>query len=176
MTGDSARHDNDERIPRNTSQILSQNSFVLEKFREIWGKQDNRDGELAGDLEIPVIPSIGNNDILPHNIMKAGPNEWTKHYLTMWRRLIPEPQRHSFARGGWYYVEVIPKRLAVFSLNTMYFFGNNAAVDGCDDAHEPGYQQFEWLRVQLQLLRQQNVKAILSGHVVSDKGRTNRSR
>ena len=79
--------------------------------------------------------------------------------------MIPEEQRHSFARGGWYYVEVMPNRLAVFSLNTMYFFANNAAVDGCDDKSEPGFEQFEWLRVQLELLRQRGVKAILSGHV-----------
>ena len=164
-TGDSARHDNDERIPRNTSQIIEQNTFILEKFREVWGKDGHGRGESEDDFKIPVIPTFGNNDVLPHNIMWSGPNEWTRRYLRLWKRLVPEAQRHSFDRGGWFYVEVIPKKLAVFSLNTMYFFGNNAAVDGCDDVREPGYEQFEWLRIQLQLLREQGVKVILTGHV-----------
>lgn len=62
-------------------------------------------------------------------------------------------------------VEVIPDRLAVFSLNTLYFFDNNAAVDGCAKKTEAGYEQMEWLRVQLQLLRERGMKAILMGHV-----------
>jgi hypothetical protein len=43
-------------------------------------------------------------------------------------------------------VEVIPNKLAVISLNTLYWFSSNAAVDGCDHKSEPGSQQFEWLR------------------------------
>lgn len=162
-TGDSARHDNDDRIPRNASQVLSQNEFLIEKFREVWGA-DGAAGR-NGEFKIPIVPTFGNNDILPHNIFSPGPNRWTHAYLSLWKRLIPESQRHSFARGGWFYVEAIPNRLAVFSLNTMYFFANNAAVDGCDDKSEPGYEQLEWLRIQLELLRQRGVKAILTGHV-----------
>jgi endopolyphosphatase len=51
--------------------------------------------------------------------MLEGPNKWTNRYLEIWRSFIPEAQRHSFQQGGWFYVEVIPKTLAVFSLNTM---------------------------------------------------------
>ena len=119
----------------------------------------------AEEFKIPIVPTLGNNDILPHNIFSPGPNQWTHEYLSMWRRLIPEEQRHSFTRGGWFYVEVIPNKLAVFSLNTLYFFASNAAVDGCDDTAEPGYEQFQWLRIQLQLLRERGVKAIMTGHV-----------
>ena len=46
-----------------------------------------------------------------------------------------------------------------------YFFAPNAAVDGCASPSEPGYEHFEWLRIQLQLLRDQGMKAIISGHV-----------
>ena len=62
-------------------------------------------------------------------------------------------------------MEVIPKKLAVFSLNTLYFFDNNAAVDGCDKPSEPGYEHMEWLRIQLQFMRERGMKAILMGHV-----------
>lgn len=157
-TGDSARHDSDEKIPRDADQVLSSNRWVAERFQEVFRRSD--DGS-----SIPVVPTFGNNDILPHNIFTAGPNKWLKSYGNIWRNFIPEEQRHGFERGGWFYVEVIPNKLAVFSLNTLYFFTQNAAVDGCDARSEPGYEHLEWLRIQLQFMRQRGMKAILMGHV-----------
>jgi endopolyphosphatase len=69
--------------------------------------------------------------------------------------MIPEYEIHTFERGGYFATEVVPNKLAVISLNTLYWystvhhsrrFGSNAAVDGCDRKSEPGSQQFEWLR------------------------------
>ncbi|ESZ91247.1 hypothetical protein SBOR_8369 [Sclerotinia borealis F-4128] len=156
-TGDSARHDSDEKIPRIQSEVLDTNRKIADKFLETFG-----DGE---DLSIPVISTFGNNDILPHNILLSGPNKWLKTYTDIWDKFIPEEQRHGFQRGGWYYVEVIPKKLAVFSLNTLYFFSHNAAVDGCALRSEPGYEHMEWLRIQLQFMRDRGMKVILTGHV-----------
>ncbi|KAI9699140.1 MAG: Endopolyphosphatase [Candelina mexicana] len=165
-TGDSARHDNDPAIPRTETEVLDLNRMLVDKFVEVFGKEDNiNDTDPTNDLIVPIVPTFGNNDMLPHNILKDGPNRWTKNYLKIWEKMIPEEQRHGFERGGWFFVEVIPNRLAVFSLNTMYFFGSNAAVDGCSMKSEPGYEQFEWLRIQLEFLRQRGMKAILSGHV-----------
>ncbi|KAF2234860.1 Endopolyphosphatase [Viridothelium virens] len=166
-TGDSARHDNDESIPRTESQVIAQNRLLVSHFRTVFGKHngDEGDDDPTNDFTVPIVPSIGNNDILPHNIFEEGPNHWTKQYASLWRSFIPEEQRHAFEQGGWFYVEVVPDHLAVFSLNTMYFFGKNAGVDGCADSGEPGYEAFEWLRVRLQLLRERGMKAILSGHV-----------
>ena len=62
-------------------------------------------------------------------------------------------------------MEVIPNKLAVFNLNTLYFFDNNAGVDGCAQPSEPGYEHMEWLRIQLQFMRERGMKAILMGHV-----------
>jgi endopolyphosphatase len=132
----------------------------------VFGKPDNfDDDDPTNDFVIPIIPTFGNNDILPHNIFMQGPNEWTQKYLQIWQQFIPEAQRHQFVRGGWFYVEVIPNQLAVFSLNTLYFFTSNSAVDGCARKSEPGFEQLEWLRIQLELLRQRGMKAILTGHV-----------
>ena len=165
-TGDSARHDNDEKIPRSDEQIAELNELVVDKFVEVFGKEDNiNDTDPTNDLIIPIVPTWGNNDVLPHNILDPGPNRWTKKYLSIWRKFIPEEQRHGFSRGGWFYVEVIPKKLAVFSLNTLYFFDSNTAVDGCAKSSEPGYEQMEWLRIQLQFLRDRGMKAIMTGHV-----------
>ncbi|KAK5090933.1 Endopolyphosphatase [Lithohypha guttulata] len=175
-TGDSARHDNDELYPRTNKQVEQLNEFMVSKFDEVFGKPDNRhDPDPTNDFIIPIVPTFGNNDILPHNIFEPGPNRWTRKYLTIWEKFVPQEQRHSFARGGWFFTEVIPKRLAVFSLNTLYFFDSNAAVDGCDNPHEPGYEHFEWLRIQLQFLRERKMKAILMGHVPPARTQTKRS-
>lgn len=158
-TGDTARHDSDEDAPRSTKQVLDTNKFVAQKFRDLFFD------EKAEALSVPVIPTLGNNDILPHNIMLPGPNRWLTNYASIWRHFIPEEQRHSFQIGGWFYVEVVPNRLAVVSLNTLYFFDRNAAIDNCVDTSEPGFKQLEWLRVQLNLLRNRGMKAIIMGHV-----------
>ncbi|TKA82891.1 hypothetical protein B0A55_01179 [Friedmanniomyces simplex] len=165
-TGDSARHDNDEEIPRNTAQVVGFNEMMVQKMFEVFGKHngDEDDENPNNDYTIPIVPAFGNNDILPHNVMAKGPNTWTRTYSRIWRQFIPEAQKHQFEQGGWYNVEVIPNKLAVFSLNTLYFAENNAAVDGCASAKEPGYRQLEWMRIQLQFMRERGVKAILTGH------------
>ena len=153
-------------IPRTEEEVVSSNKMLVAKFQEVFGKKDRPDDtDPTNDFIIPVIPTFGNNDIMPHNIFQPGPNRWTKKYATIWRHLIPEEQRHGFVRGGWFSVEVIPNELAVLSLNTLYFFDSNTAVDGCAAKTEPGYEQMEWLRIQLQFLRQRGMKAILMGHV-----------
>lgn len=166
-TGDSARHDNDEDHPRTAEQVTELNEFMVHKMFEVFGKHngDEDDRNPNNDYIIPIVPNIGNNDILPHNIMTKGPNRWTRSFLNVWRQFIPEVQKHSFEQGGWFSVEVIPNKLAVFSLNTMYFFQSNAAVDGCAAKSEPGYRQMEWLRIQLQFMRDRGMKAIMIGHV-----------
>ncbi|KAF2156996.1 Endopolyphosphatase [Myriangium duriaei CBS 260.36] len=163
-TGDSARHDNDERYPRTTSQIRELNRFMVSKFDEVFGRE--RDDKDPFDVfTVPIVPTFGNNDILPHNIFDIGPNDWTRAYLDIWRDFIPESERHEFDQSGWFTVDVIPGYLTAFSLNTLYFFDKNAAVDGCSVKGEPGYRQMEWLRIQLQFLRERGMKAILTGHV-----------
>lgn len=162
-TGDSSRHDSDEEIPRTEQEIILTNKLLVNKFEEVFGKEDDTDPK--NDLTIPIVPNFGNNDIMPHNIMQPGSNKWTQKYLSVWRKFIPEEQRHGFSTGGWFSVEVIPNHLAVFSLNTMYLFEHNTAVDGCADRSEPGYQQMEWLRIQLQFVRNRGMKALLMGHV-----------
>lgn len=31
--------------------------------------------------DMPIVPSIGNNDIYPHNVLAAGPNRITEEFL-----------------------------------------------------------------------------------------------
>ena len=72
-TGDSARHDNDEKIPRTADEVLSTNRWIAEKFREVFRHDDSNKG-----LAVPIVSTFGNNDILPHNILLSGPNRWLK--------------------------------------------------------------------------------------------------
>ncbi|KAJ5135718.1 uncharacterized protein N7515_004996 [Penicillium bovifimosum] len=165
-TGDSARHDNDEKLPRTADEIVELNEFLSQKWVSIFGQEGVRETLNAmPKMSIPVIPTFGNNDIMPHNIFHEGPNKWTKRFADIWSPFIPEDQRHTFVEGGWFTTEVVPSRLAVISLNTMYFFDSNSAVDGCNSKSQPGYEHMEWLRVQLKILRSRNMKVILMGHV-----------
>lgn len=86
----------------------------------------------------PIVPSIGNNDIIPHNIMFPGPNSMTRAYLDTWSNHIPANQRQDFIDGGYFAQEVIPGDLAVISLNTLYWYDANAATRGCKKRSEPG--------------------------------------
>lgn len=116
---------------------------------------------------IPVIPSIGNNDVWPHNIMMPGPNDVTSEFSSIWKSFVPFHSYQVFQRGAYYSVEVIPDQLAVISLNTMYLFDSNSAVGGCEakDPEDPGNLQLDWLEVQLQSFRSRGMQVWISGHV-----------
>lgn len=158
-TGDNVRHDNDNRYPRTLKQIYASNEFMGIKMQEIFGS-DKYSPEF-----IPVIPTVGNNDVYPHNIMFAGPNSKTiSTYKSMWKTWIPPEQSHTFDRGAYFHIPVAPK-LVVVSLNSLYFYENNKAVDGCSSRDEPGTLQLDWLAIQLRLFRLQGIKVWIIGHV-----------
>ncbi|GBE79453.1 Endopolyphosphatase [Sparassis crispa] len=155
-TGDSARHDNDRKIPRTTAEIYGLNRAITKRMEEVFTSKG-----------IPVVPSIGNNDVWPHNIMMPGPNSITFEFSSIWRSFMPFESYQVFQRGGYYSVEVIPDSLAVISLNTMYFYDSNKAVGGCEytDPEDPGNLQFDWLEVQLDIFRRRGMQVWLTGHV-----------
>ncbi|GAA6054651.1 hypothetical protein JCM3770_002923 [Rhodotorula araucariae] len=118
-TGDNARHDIDSRVPRSLPEIFDLNRYIRDRVRQAFGN------------DVPVIASIGNNDVYPHNVFFPGPNKVTTELLDIWKHLIPEHFLHTFARGGYYSVEAAGGDLLVVSLNTMYFYMRNTVVDGC---------------------------------------------
>jgi len=101
--------------------------------------------------------------------------------LRIWSSFIPFPSYQVFQRGAYYSVEVIPDKLAVISLNTMYFYDSNKgtmspllskqdvlfqledqyiAVEGCEynDPDDPGNLEFDWLEVQLEYFRDRHMQ------------------
>lgn len=45
--------------------------------------------------------------------------------IRLWKHFIPEDFRHVFERGVYFSREVIPDRLAVISLNTLFWYDSN---------------------------------------------------
>lgn len=161
-TGDNIRHDADRRIPRTELQIFDMNEKVANEFINLFGSQNSLDPR---EFDVPVIPSLGNNDVYPHNLFSPGPTLQTRELWNIWQNFIPQEQLHIFERGAYFFSEVIPNQLAVLSINTLYLFKANPLVDNCDNRKQPGYKLFQWLGVVLEELRKRNMKVWLSGHV-----------
>ncbi|KAL7410416.1 Metallo-dependent phosphatase-like protein [Mrakia frigida] len=159
-TGDNARHDIDRTYPRTPQEIYNLNRMMSSKMYDIFKSKG-----------VPVVPSLGNNDIWPHNILYPGPNAITNEFLDIWHKYIPSEQIHVFQRGAYFTVEVIPDQLAVISLNTLYWYDSNKAVDGCAfGSKDPGALEMDWLDVQLEIFRGRGMQVWLSGHVPPTKG------
>lgn len=52
----------------------------------------------------------------------------TKSHGSIWSDFIPAEEYHVFQRGAYYSSEVIPDKLAVISLNTIYWYDANKGV------------------------------------------------
>lgn len=155
-TGDNARHDEDHEIPRPLDEIFALNRAVAKKMEDVFLRKG-----------IPVVPSLGNNDVWPHNTLSPGPNEITDEFASIWDAFIPSASKTSFRKGAYYAIEVIPDALAAISLSTMYFYHDNKAVRGCPlgDASDPGNLQFDWLEEQLEMFRARQMQVWVTGHV-----------
>lgn len=136
-TGDSARHDNDVHIPRTSAEISDLNEQVANKMVEVFGDRNDP----SAPTTVPVVPTLGNNDIYPHNIMLPGPSKLTHDFVELWKPFIPEDQYHVFHKGAYFWQQVVPGKngrmgdlsqggLVVFSLNTLYVFSLCAAGAG----------------------------------------------
>lgn len=161
-TGDNVRHDNDRAIPRTEAQIFDLNREISDKFVELFRNESSPD---PYELNLKVIPSLGNNDVFPHNMFSLGPTLQTRELFNIWSGFIPPEQQHTFDRSTSFFVEVIPGKLAVISLNTLYMFKGNPLVDDCNSKKQPGYELLLWLGYTLQELRERNMKAWITGHV-----------
>ncbi|KAH6917815.1 endopolyphosphatase [Coprinopsis sp. MPI-PUGE-AT-0042] len=160
-TGDNARHDSDNKIPRTPAEIYELNREVASKMEHLFNSRG-----------VIPIPTIGNNDVWPHNIMTPGPNSVTHEYSKIWENFIPFPYLGVFQRGGYYVKEVVPDQLAVISLNTMYFYDSNKAVNGCPwkEPSDPGNLQLDWLEVQLREFHRRGMLTYIIGHVPPSPG------
>jgi endopolyphosphatase len=156
-TGDTARHDIDFTHPRNAAEIFDYNRWVLGLVEE----------RFPG---VPIVPNLGNNDIIPHNIMFPGPNSMTKAYEDIWQDHIPQGEQDTFREGGYYAKEVIEDDLAIISLNTLYWYDANAATRGCKGRNDPGSIELAWLEDTLAYYRNKSMQVQMIGHVPPTAG------
>ncbi|AJU98115.1 Ppn1p [Saccharomyces cerevisiae YJM1381] len=161
-TGDNIRHDNDRKHPRTEAQIFDMNNIVADKMTELLSAGNEEDPR---DFDVSVIPSLGNNDVFPHNMFALGPTLQTREYYRIWKNFVPQQQQRTFDRSASFLTEVIPGKLAVLSINTLYLFKANPLVDNCNSKKEPGYQLLLWFGYVLEELRSRGMKVWLSGHV-----------
>lgn len=163
-TGDNIRHDNDRENPRFEAEIFDMNEKVADDMLETF-MDDGEEDLMHIQRRVKVIPSLGNNDVYPHNLFAPGPTLQTREMFKIWREFIPSEQMHTFDRGAYFLREVIPDELVVISINTLYWFMKNPLNDNCDNRKQPGYKLFLWLGATLQECRRRDVKVWLSGHV-----------
>lgn len=161
-TGDNIRHDNDRQIPRTEFEILEMNEVLSEKMYALFS---NHESSNPRDFDAIVVPSLGNNDVFPHNMFAMGPTLQTREYYRIWNSFVPQEQQRIFDRSASFVTEVIPGKLAVISINTLFLFKSNPLVDNCDSKKQPGYQLLVWFGNVLQELRDRGLKVWLSGHV-----------
>ncbi|KAG8970624.1 Endopolyphosphatase [Tulasnella sp. 425] len=177
-TGDSARHDIDHEIPRTAEEIFTLNRRTTAQMESVFHNSKRK---------VPIVVSLA------HNIMYPGPNEVTHEYADIWKNIVPFDETSVFLRGAYYAKEIIPNQLgktvqcqplillkadnrhhvAVISLNTLYFYDSNKAVDGCPEkkgTDDPGRLQLNWLEVQLRQFRKRKMQVWIIGHVPPTMG------
>ena len=135
-----------------------------------------------GKTSIPILPSIGNNDIYPHNDLeydRARPNRNLDFFADLWEPFIPSDQQDVFRRLGSFYTELVPGRLWGVSLNTLYFTNRNRAIDDClkmnslkkkkkkhRNGPSAGNDVLDWLEHSVLIpARAKGVHVYLSGHI-----------
>ncbi|KAG9285690.1 hypothetical protein G9A89_002257 [Geosiphon pyriformis] len=170
-TGDNSRHDNDDKRPRHWKEIVEVNQIIADKFISLFSAKNRHHGKRNSPHFVPIVPSFGNNDIYPTNILEAGPNNVFEKYKQIWAPFIPESQLEVFKKGGYMEVEVIKNRLIVASLNSIYFFKSNTAAQGCAANDEPGTDQIKWLKDVLRKARKNGMKVWIVGHVAPSKSK-----
>jgi len=160
------RHDNDDSAPRKEKQIIDLNRLITDKFIRTFAPKKH--GKPDYSKMTPIIPCIGNNDVYPTNVISAGPNFMLDSLADLWAPFIPKAQMRFFRRGGYFVKEVIPNKLVVISLNTLYFFKANSAVHGCKAVGEPGKNHMVWLDNVLKRTRKRGMRAYLVGYIAQE--------
>ncbi|KAI8983025.1 Metallo-dependent phosphatase-like protein [Pilobolus umbonatus] len=160
-TGDTVRHDRDDNLPLKQSEIMNGHKKIMNFFKSTY------------DLsQIPLLPTIGNNDGYNHNDVEKN-DKIFRTLQTIWKPLKLNLDK-TFTAGGYYTHDVIKNKLTVINLNSMYFFEKNDDVSDCDSSSSPGNIQMKWLEGKLKNLAKKKGahQAYIIGHIppIDDDG------
>lgn len=117
------------------------------------------------------MPTIGNNDVYPHDILGPGPNAVLSRIHDAWQDILPANASEPFLSGGYFTVPVPGTRLVVISLNSLYFAKLDDAVHSCNHPSSPGAHQIKWLAGVMDRVAALDQRAILLGHVPPLEGK-----
>ncbi|ORX46710.1 hypothetical protein DM01DRAFT_1327449, partial [Hesseltinella vesiculosa] len=149
-TGDTARHDRDNKLARTSKDVVQDHKQVIQYFQNTY------------DLtKVKLIPTIGNNDMFDHNTL----TENDSMYGTLEEIWAPLGLNltNDWRKGG-YFVQNINDKLRVINTNSMFFFNKNDNVDDCVSG-SPGQIQMQWIQQQLTAARNAKAQVYIIGHV-----------
>eukprot|EP01095_Lingulamoeba_sp_RSL-Kostka_P012291 TRINITY_DN483_c3_g1_i1.p1 TRINITY_DN483_c3_g1~~TRINITY_DN483_c3_g1_i1.p1 ORF type:complete len:447 (-),score=88.84 TRINITY_DN483_c3_g1_i1:675-2015(-) len=123
-----------------------------------------------------VIPALGNNDFTSDYHYPLDTNtEWLNNLSFFWKSLnwLTDDQQNTFIYGGYYSTDIPNFPYRIITLNTLLYSQSYVATNDTsvtkptnpDDLPEDPYDQFQWLKTELEDSKQQNKKAILSYHI-----------
>lgn len=114
---------------------------------------------------VTVLPTIGNNDVFPHDTLQPGPNSCLTQIAQAWEPILPEQVRDAFRENGSYAYRVPGTAVLVISLNTLYLADLNDAVHACNHDDSPGAALMTWFKAQVAQAALSQLKVVVIGHV-----------
>ncbi|RUS13454.1 Metallo-dependent phosphatase-like protein [Endogone sp. FLAS-F59071] len=170
-TGDTARHnagerncqneyDRDKAAPRTVAEVLSDHKAIVNYFHTNY--DTNR---------IKFIPTLGNNDEFVHDLITYGTQALLTNLTELWKPFNLN-LGETFAKGGYYTQDILPGKLQVININTMFFSTANTLVQDCDVAGSAGAIELQWIEKNLLVARKGKYNVYLMGHIppTDDKG------
>jgi len=126
--------------------------------------------------EIPILPSIGNNDLLGDYILPKN-KSYYERLLSIWKPLImcskcamkvttEEELRKTFLIGGYYKAEVKDEKLVLLQLNTNYWSQKCIRRNPGSRTTIIADAQLSWLKQQLKDARASGKVVITTGHIL----------
>ncbi|KNE58275.1 hypothetical protein AMAG_05086 [Allomyces macrogynus ATCC 38327] len=151
-SGDTARHDRDNKLPRPEAEVYAANAQCAALF--------------TNATTAPVFPTVGNLDVHPHNQLAPPPVSRVLPRLaaSLSPVLRTASVHNDFESTGAYVTDLAPT-LALVNVNAMYWMAENARVPDCTSTDSPGAAMADWLDHHLSLIARANRTALVMGHV-----------
>lgn len=113
---------------------------------------------------IPVIFSIGNNDVMIHDALVSKSSVDLDSLGNIWMKDVSKKQAITFKSGG-FFSSWISKFIKIISLNTLHYFKKNILAESCKSDTSPGSDQLKWLESELKDVQNKEAKALIIGHI-----------
>jgi hypothetical protein len=107
------RHDWDITDPRKEIEVLDLHHQVTELMADLFSSTTEH------PRVIPVVPVIGNNDVQPHNFIDLY-DDVLFFFERLWAHWIPQDQRKTFWKGGYFAIDVAPLFASCQSITCIF--------------------------------------------------------